>query len=70
MTGGQTVMIGNTVVNWGIKCRNASGLLRRSIYGSQPLASGAEPINNALFKLRSAMVSQETNCCGAQQVAG
>ena len=61
-------MIGNTVVNWGTKCHNASGLLRRSIRDRQLLESEAEPLKNALFKLRSAMVSRETNCCGAQQV--
>lgn len=63
-------MIGNTVVNWGTKCRDASVVLHRSIPGIARLDAPAEPIENALFKLHSAMVSQETNCCAAQQVVG
>jgi len=56
------------VVNCGIKCRSASVMLRRTIQGDLRPDLQAERMENALFKLRSAIVSQETNCCDAQQV--
>ncbi|MBK9656600.1 MAG: hypothetical protein IPO66_14520 [Rhodanobacteraceae bacterium] len=43
-------------------------MLRRTIQGDLRPDLQAERMENALFKLRSAIVSQETNCCDAQQV--
>ena len=68
VTGRKTVTISNTVVNWDTKCRYASVVLHRSIHARQQASAQAERLKNALFKVCSAIVSEETNWCNASQV--